>query len=74
MEGSVRNFNAMLGAKTPSELLKGQLDVAREFSERALNEGRETIKAAGDSREEYRAWMESGMQTIAERMKTRPTA
>lgn len=75
MDGGLRNIKVVTEAKGPSELIRGQMDLMREFSERMLADGRETVKLATESRDEYRAWIEQGMQVVSEKMsKLRPTA
>jgi len=74
MDGGLRNLKMVTESKGPADLVKGQVDIFREVSERMLRESRETIKLASDSREEYRAWFEQGLQVFNEKMSTlRPT-
>jgi hypothetical protein len=71
--GGLRNLKMITEAKGPNDMLRSQLDLAREFSESMLNESREAVKLATDTRDEYRAWFEQGVQVISEKMgKLRP--
>jgi phasin family protein len=75
MDSGLRQVNMVTEAKGPNDLVKGQIDLVRELSERALAEGRENVKLATDTRNEYRAWFEQGMQVVNEKIvKLRPVA
>jgi len=68
MDGSLRQVKMFTEAKGPNDLLKGQMELIRELSERVLTESREGVKMASDARNEYRAWFEQGMQAVNEKM------
>jgi phasin family protein len=73
MDSSIRNIKMVTEAKGPNDLVRGQMDLIREVSERLLAESRESVKLATDTRDEYRAWIEQGMQIVTEKMgKFRP--
>jgi phasin family protein len=73
MDSNLRQVKMITEAKGPNELLKGQADLLRELSERILAEGRENMKLASDTRNEYRAWFEQGVQVVNEKVgKLRP--
>jgi phasin family protein len=75
MDSGLRQVKMVTEAKGPSDLVKGQIDLVRELSERVLAEGRENVKLASDTRNEYRTWFEQGMQVVNEKMgKLRPAA
>lgn len=75
MDGGLRNLKIVAEATGPNDVVRGQVDLVREFSERMLVEGRETVKLATDTRDEYRTWLEQGVQVFSEKMnKMRPTA
>jgi phasin family protein len=75
MDSGLRQVKMVTEVKGPSDLIKGQMELVRELSERALAEGRENVKLASDTRNEYRAWFEQGMQTVNEKMSSlRPVA
>jgi phasin family protein len=68
MDSGLRQMKMVSEAKGPSDLVKGQLDLVRELSERMMTESRENVRIATDARNEYRAWFEQGMQAINEKM------
>jgi phasin family protein len=73
MDSGLRNIKMITEAKGPNDLVRGQMDLVREVSERLLAESRESVKLASDTREEYRAWVEQGVQIVTEKMgKFRP--
>lgn len=75
MDGGLRNIKMFTEAKGPADLVRSQVDLFRELSDRVLTESRETMKLATDSREEYRTWFEQGLQAVNEKMsKLRPAA
>jgi hypothetical protein len=75
MDGGLRSFKLVTESKGPTDLVRGQADLLREFSEKMLIESREAIKFATDSRDEYRTWFEQGLQVVNDRMaKLRSTA
>lgn len=75
MDGGLRGLKVVAEAAGPSDVVRGQVDLVREFSERMLVESRESIKLASDTRDEYRTWFEQGLQVFGEKMnKLRPTA
>jgi phasin family protein len=75
MDSGLRQVKMVTEAKGPSDLVKGQIELVRELSERVLAEGRENVKLATDTRNEYRTWFEQGMQMVNEKMSAlRPAA
>jgi phasin family protein len=75
VDSGLRNIKMVTEAKGPNDLVRGQMDLIREVSERLLTESRESVKLASDSRDEYRAWVEQGVQAVTEKMgKFRPVA
>ena len=62
-------------AKGYNDLVKGQLELAKELGERVMEESRSNVKLAGDTRDEYRAWFEHNVQALSEKMaKVQPVA
>ena len=51
-----------------SDLLTGQVELAKGLSERLMQEGRNNVKLATDTREEYRAWFAKGMNLMREKV------
>lgn len=75
MDSGLRNVKMVTEAKGPADLVRGQVDLFREVSERMLTESRETMKLASEAKEEYRSWFDQGLQEFNEKMnKLRPTA
>jgi phasin family protein len=75
MDSGLRQVKMVTDAKGPNDLVKEQINLVRELSERFLAEGRENVKLATDTRNEYRAWFEQGVQVINEKVvKLRPAA
>lgn len=75
MDGSLRNIKMITEAKNTTDLVRSQVELARELGERMLTAGRETVKLALDSRDEYRSWLEQGIQTVGDKFsKMRPAA
>jgi phasin family protein len=73
MDSGLRNIKMVTEAKGPNDVVRGQMDLIREVSERLLAESRESVKLVSDTRDEYRAWVEQGVQIVTEKMgKFRP--
>lgn len=65
VEGGLRQVKLASESKAYSELVKDQVEFAREVTERVMEEGRENVKIASDTRDEYRAWLEQGMELVS---------
>jgi phasin family protein len=75
LESGLRQAKMIAEVKGPADLMKGQIELAREVGERMLAEGRENMRLIGDTREEYRHWLEQGAQTVGEGLgQRRPAA
>jgi len=68
MESGLRQVTMAAESKGYNELFKGQVELAKELTERVMNESRENVKLAGDTRDEYRAWYEQGVERVSENM------
>lgn len=68
MEAGMRQFSSIAEAKGYNDVLKSQTIFAKEMSERVLEVSRENVKLATDTRDEYRAFFEKGVETVAEKM------
>ena len=66
METGMQQAKMVSEAKGYNELLKGQIEMAQELGQRMMEEGRTNMQLANDSRDEYRAWFEQGMETVRE--------
>jgi phasin family protein len=68
MESGLQQVKMVSEAKGYNELVKGQVDLAKGLGERVLEESRNNMKLASDTRDEYRAWLETGMDAMREKM------
>jgi len=66
MEQGVRMMKLATEAKGYSEYYKGQVDMAREMTERMVEESKANMKLAGDVRDEYRGWFDAAMADVKE--------
>jgi phasin family protein len=75
MESGLRQVQLATEAKGYSDLVKGQLELAKELGERVMEESRSNVKLASDTRDEYRVWFEQNVKTVSEKMaKVQPVA
>jgi hypothetical protein len=63
-ESGLRQATMMSEAKGYSDLVKNQIELTKDVTERVMSESREAVKFAGDARDEYRAWFENGMELV----------
>ncbi len=68
MESGLRQVTMASEAKGYNDLVKNQIEMTKEMTERVMNESREAVKFASDARDDYRAWMESGMEVVNENL------
>lgn len=68
METGLRQARAASEAKGYNDLVKTQIDFAKELGQRMVEETRQNLKLAGDARDEYRVWFEKGMVNVREKM------
>jgi hypothetical protein len=68
VEQGVRQMKLATEAYGYTELAKGQVELVREASERAMREARANLRLAGEVREDYRAWVEDGISEITRQM------
>ena len=75
MEQGVRQVRLANESKGYNELVQGQVDLARETSERLVEESKVNLQLAGQVRDDYRAWMQAGVADLTAGMrKTTTTA
>jgi hypothetical protein len=75
MEVGLRQVTMAAEAQGYSDLVKGQIALTKELSERVMEEGRHNVQLVTATRDEYRSWMEKGMETLNEKMsKIQPKA
>jgi phasin family protein len=65
MEQGSRQVKLATEAKGYTEYMKGQVDLAKETSERAMTEAKANLKVAGEVQEDYRAWVQKGMSDLS---------
>ncbi len=68
METGMRQARTASEAKGYNDLVKAQVEFAKELGQRLVEETRQNLKLAGDARDEYRAWFEKGMVGVREQM------
>ena len=68
MESGLRQVEMVAEAKGYNELLNGQIEEAKGLGGRVMKESRTNMKLAGDTRDEYRVWLEKGMDATREKM------
>jgi hypothetical protein len=76
MEQGIRQVKLATESKGYTEYVKGQVELAKETSERAMEEPKANLKVAGEVQEDYRAWMQKGMSDLSAdlRKSTAPAA
>jgi phasin family protein len=75
MEQSVRQMKMASEVKGYNDFVKGQMEMAKEAGERMMAETKTNMELAGQVRDDYRAWMQSGVSEMsAEMRKTTATA
>ena len=69
MEQSVRQMKIASEAKGYNEFVKAQVELAKEASERMMEEVRTNMSLANEVRDEYRAWAQAGMSELTAEIK-----
>ncbi|MCO5759954.1 MAG: phasin family protein [Chromatiaceae bacterium] len=69
MEQSVRQMKIASEAKGYNEFVKAQVEMAKEASERMMEEVRTNMALANEVRDEYRAWAQAGMSEMTAEIK-----
>ena len=64
MEQGVRMMSLATEAKGYSDLYKGQVEMAKEISERMMAESKANMKLAGEIRDDYRGWFDKTMADV----------
>jgi len=68
VENGLRQSNMISEAKGFNELIQGNMEMTKELTESIMNAGRQTVKVAGDTRDEYRSWFEKGVKEMTQNM------
>jgi phasin family protein len=75
MEHGIRVMKLATESKGYNELVKGQVEAAKELSERLMSESKTNISLAGEVRDDYRHWFEKNLAEVsADLRKGAPTA
>jgi len=69
MAQSKRQMQLASEAKGYSEFMKGQVELAKETSERMLEETKANMQIANEVRDDYRAFVQKGMNELSEEVK-----
>lgn len=69
MESGVQQIKLASEVKGYNDLVKGQVEFAKNISERALRESKANLEMANATRDEYRSWFENGMKNVSEKVK-----
>ena len=73
MEQSMRQMKMASEAKGYNEFVKGQVEMAKVASERMMVETKTNMELAGEVRDEYRDWMQSGVSELTAEMRKTAT-
>ncbi|MGA8260348.1 MAG: phasin family protein [Arenicellales bacterium] len=68
MEQGIHQVKLATEAKSYTEYLKGQVELATQISARAMEQAKANLKVAGEVQEDYRAWMQTGMSMYSDVM------
>ncbi len=75
MEHGIRAMKLATESKGYNEFFKGQVDAAKELSERLMTESKTNMSLAGEVRDDYRHWFEKNLAEVsADLRKGVPTA
>jgi len=69
MAQSKRQMQLASEAKGYTEFMKGQVELAKETSERMLEETKANMQIANEVRDDYRAFVQKGMSELSEEVK-----
>ena len=75
MEQGMRQMKLASESKGYNELVKGEVELAKEVSSRMMEEAKANMQLAGEVRDLYRSWFEQGVSELsAEVRKATPSA
>jgi hypothetical protein len=66
MEQGVRMMKLATEAKGYGELYKGQVEMAKDMSEKLMAESKTNLSLAGEIRDDYRGWFDAAMSDLKE--------
>ncbi len=61
VETGLRQYRLVTENKNYNELMRAEMEMAREFGDRIVAESRQNMKLMGEAREGYRSWYEQNM-------------
>ncbi len=64
LETGAQLFKLTSETRDIKELISGEVELAKQFGETIVAKSRENLKVANELRDEYSAWIESGVSTI----------
>ena len=73
MEQTVRSMKLASESKSYTDLVKAQMEMAKELGAHMMEESKTSLKVAAEVRDEYRDWYKQGVSDIADGMRV-PTA
>lgn len=65
MDHTMRMMKLATESKGYNDFFKGQVEAAKDLSERVIVEGKGVMQLANDSRDDYRAWFEKSLSEIS---------
>jgi hypothetical protein len=69
LEQSGRQLKFVSDAKGYDELIKGQVELAKEAGDHLMSESKANLELAGEVRDDYRAWLQSGVSELTAEMR-----
>lgn len=69
MEQSKRQMKLVTESKGLDDFLKGQAELAKDISERMLEESKASMQVANEVREDYRAFVQEGVNLFSEKIR-----
>jgi hypothetical protein len=69
MEHGIRVMKLTTESKGYNEFFKGQVEAAKDLSERMMTESKTNLALAGEVRDDYRAWFEKNMAEVTTELK-----
>jgi hypothetical protein len=69
VEQGIRQMKLATESKGYNELLKGQVELAKDLSGRMMEETKANMQMAGEVRDQYRAWVEQGVSEITSELR-----
>jgi hypothetical protein len=66
MEQGMRMMTLATEAKSYGDYYKGQVEMAKELTERMMQESKTNMKLAGEARDDYRGWFDATLADVRE--------